>query len=196
MSTLFSAAPFILAAIVIIVMFWMHRSNSKVATGLASALRAHMQLVESKIAAAASSTEANAKTHVDAQLKKWRTEAADFFATKPAAPAATAVADPPPVAAQPTAGASGPTVVNDGHTLTITTQAPYVPNPASNTPDWRKSTDTSPAGYPMIYQLNADGTVALDASSHPIAQVQFDGKLFADDAAVALYRAGQASKAA
>lgn len=36
----------------------------------------------------------------------------------------------------------------------------YVPNPMSNTPDWRKWTDTSPEGYPIKYEV-VDGQVDL-----------------------------------
>jgi hypothetical protein len=35
--------------------------------------------------------------------------------------------------------------------------ATYTPNPASNTPDWRKWSDTSPEGYPLWYALQPDG---------------------------------------
>jgi len=122
----------------------------------------------------------------------------------PAAVAAS-IAVPPPAAAptEPSAGSGGTakavdTVMSksaDGKTLTITTQAPYVPNPLSNTPDWRRWTDTSPEGYPVIYGLGGDGLPVVDAAGHAMSALLYDGKTFPDAAAIAAYKEGVAKNA-
>jgi hypothetical protein len=187
-----------------------HKKGTANATVSASSL---LDQAKAHAEAIAKSVEASAKAHADAGYKVLKAEVAKVKTdvaivakpvanpvanpepapAQPAAPAAVAVETPPVAVA---AGVSGPVAVEThGEQMTLTVQAPYTKNPASNTPDWRIWTDTSPEGYAVRYALGGDGKPVTDAAGHAISMLVYDGHTFPNAAAIAAFKEGVAANA-